>query len=277
VVTDRGLAWIAENGDHPFFLFLHYMDPHDPYFTHPYNGEGLARVANPNPDPSLADEYRAAYDGEITYLDQQLARLFAELKRRGLYDSSLILLTADHGEEFCEHGGWWHGLTLYDEQIAVPLIIKAPRGGASDVVNETIVSSIDIAPTIIAAVGGTPPDVMSGRPLGLGADAAAPRDHAFAESELEGNVLQAYRSQEWKLIQANPGNPRGLPPQQLFDVARDRGEQHDLAASRTDAVATLAAHLNAVQSHAVSVAVGGSETAIDSATEERLRALGYVN
>lgn len=277
VVTDRGLAWIAENGDQPFFLFLHYMDPHDPYFTHPFNGEGLARVANPNPDPALAAKYRAAYDGEITYLDQQLGRLFSGLKARGLYDKTLILLTADHGEEFCEHGGWWHGLTLYDEQIAVPLIIKAPQGGPRDIVNETMVSSIDIAPTVIAAVGGTPPEVMVGRALGLGADAVAPRDHTFAESELEGNVLQAYRNEEWKLIQANPGNPRGLPTQQLFDVTRDRGEKHDLAASRGDAVATLASHLAAVQSHAVASAVGGSETKIDSATEERLRALGYVN
>jgi arylsulfatase A-like enzyme len=277
VVTDRGLAWIAENGDRPFFLFLHYMDPHDPYFTHPFNGEGLARVANPSPDPSLAAKYRSAYDGEITYLDQQLARLFGELKTRGLYDKSLVVLTADHGEEFCEHGGWWHGLTLYDEQIAVPLIVKAPQGGPRAVVNETMVSSIDIAPTLIAAVGAAAPEAMVGRVLGLGTDAAAPRDHTFAESELEGNVLQAYRTGEWKLIQANAGNPRGLPVQQLFDVTRDRGEQHDVATSRGDAVATLAAHLAAVQSHAVAVAVGGSETAIDSATEERLRALGYVN
>jgi arylsulfatase A-like enzyme len=99
----------------------------------------------------------------------------------------------------------------------------------------------------------------------------------FAEQDLEGNVLTAYRSEEWKLIQANPGNPRGLPVKQLFALARDPREQHDLAASRADQVSLLAANLGALQSHALAVAVNASETAIDSATEERLRALGYVH
>lgn len=277
VVTARGLEWIAAHGDRPFFMFLHYMDPHDPYFTHPLNGEALARVANPNPDPALADRYRAAYDGEIAYLDAQLGRLFAELKARGVYDRSLIVLTADHGEEFQEHGGWWHGLTLYDEQIAVPLIVKAPRGGPAAVVNDALVSSLDIAPTILAAVGVPPPDAMVGRALGLADGAPAPRDHSVAEQDLEGNVLQSYRTADWKLIQANPGNPRGLPPRQLFDIARDPREQHDLAARRSQEMAGLESHLAAVLSHAEAVKVGGGETAIDSATEERLRALGYVH
>jgi len=278
VVTDRALAWLS--GYHetaPFFMFLHYMDPHDPYFAHPWNGEALARVANPNPAPSEADRYRAAYDGEIAYLDGELGRLFAELKSRGLYQDTLIVLTADHGEEFHEHGGWWHGQTLYDEQLTVPLIVKAARGGPGGVVNEAMVGSVDIAPTVIAAAGATAPDAMVAKPLSLAADAPAPRDHAFAESDLEGNVLHAYRAEGWKLIEANPGNPRGLPGQQLFEVSRDPRELHDLAGSQQQQVATLAAHLAAVQSKALASAVGGAQTAIDRATEERLRALGYMN
>lgn len=279
VVTDRGLEWIEQHGAKgPFFLFLHYMDPHDPYFTHPWNGEALARVADPNPNCSQADRYRTAYDNTITYLDEQLARLFAELKARGVYDKTMILLTADHGEEFCDHGGWWHGQTLYDEQLTVPLIVKAPRGGPAGVVNDAMVGSVDIAPTIIAGAGASVPEAMVGRPLSLAAGAPAPRDHSFAESALEGNVLEAYRTGDgWKLIQANPGNPRGLPTQQLFEVARDPREQRDVAASQSRQVTTLAAQLTTVQTHALASAVGGSETAIDSATEERLRALGYVN
>ena len=280
VVTDRALAWAGEQaaGSQPFFLFLHYMDPHDPYFTHPWNGEALARVADPNPPPSLAARYRRAYDGEITYLDAQLGRLFAGLKAQGVYDTTLIVLTADHGEEFCEHGGWWHGQTLYDEQLTVPLIAKAPRGGPAGVVGEAMVGSVDIAPTIIVAAGTAPPDTMVGRPLSLAGDGAAPRDHSFAESDLEGNVLQAYRSVDgWKLIEANPGNPRGLPSQQLFEVARDPREQHDLATSDPRQAATLAALLATVENRALAAAVGGSETtAVDKATEERLRMLGYV-
>jgi arylsulfatase A-like enzyme len=258
-------------------MLLHYMDPHDPYFTHPYDGEALARVANPNPDRALADRYRAAYDGEIGYLDAQLDRLFAELKARGVYDQTLIVFTADHGEEFCEHGGWWHGTTLYDEQLAVPLIVKPPRGGVTGAVSDALVSSVDIAPTILAGAGLAAPGAMVGKALGLLASAPAPRDHSFAESELEGNVLQAYRSGGWKLIHANPGNPRGLPEHQLFDVAKDPREQRDLVASRGEQATTLSANMAAVRSHAESMAVHASETAIDSATEERLRALGYVH
>jgi arylsulfatase A-like enzyme len=278
VVSKHGLDWLAaRDPQRPFFMFLHYMEPHDPYFVHPYNGEAYARVANPNPDPSLADKYRAAYDGAIKFLDDELAKLFAELKKQGLYDESLIVLTADHGEEFHEHGGWWHGTTLYDEQLAVPLLIKAPKGGPSGIVNDHVVSSLDIAPTIIATAGLAVPKTMIGKALGLGADAGAPRDHAFAESELEGNSLQAYRSGGMKVIHANPGNPRGLPEHQLFDVASDPGEQKDLISTQSEVANKLTADMCTVQSHAESIAVQSTGTSIDAASEERLRALGYVH
>src|SRR5262245_7758209 len=169
VVTDAVLGWLDSPAAkaEPFFLFAHYMDPHDPYFVHPFNGEGYARVANPNPPPAVADKYRDLYDGEIAYLDTHLGRLFGELKRRGLYDKTLIVLTADHGEEFHEHGGWWHGTTLYDEQIHVPLVLKPPAGGARGRVVEELTTSLDIAPTIIARAGIPVPSVMQGHPLPL--------------------------------------------------------------------------------------------------------------
>jgi arylsulfatase A-like enzyme len=278
VVSKHGLDWLATRGtERPFFMFLHYMEPHDPYFEHPYNGEAYARVANPNPDPVLADKYRAAYDGAIRFLDDELAKLFGELKAKGIYDDALIVLTADHGEEFHEHGGWWHGTTLYDEQLAVPLIVKAPRGGAAGIVNDAVVSSLDIAPTILQGAGLAVPQTMVGKPLGLGAGAPAPRDHSFAESELEGNSLQAYRSGGMKVIHANPGNPRGLPEHQLFDVASDPGEQKDLISTQTEVANKLTADMSAVQSHAESIAVESTGASVDAASEERLRALGYVH
>jgi arylsulfatase A-like enzyme len=278
VVTKHGSDWIAaRDKGRPFFMFLHFMEPHDPYFVHPYNGEAYARVANPNPDPALADKYRTTYDGAIRFLDGELAKFFQDLRAKGLYDDTMIVLTADHGEEFHEHGGWWHGTTLYDEQLAVPLIVKPPRGGAAGVVNDAMVSSLDIAPTIIQSAGAAVPPTMVGKPLGLGTGAPAPRDHSFAESELEGNSLQAYRSGGMKVIHANPGNPRGLPEHQLFDVASDPGEQQDLISTRTDVANKLTADMSAVQSHAESIAVESTGTSIDAASEERLRALGYVH
>ncbi len=278
VVAKHGLDWIAAHGaERPFFMFLHFMEPHDPYFVHPYNGEAYARVANPNPDPALADTYRDAYDGAIRFLDAELDKLFRELKAKGIYDNAMILLTADHGEEFHEHGGWWHGTTLYDEQLAVPLIVKAPRGGAAGVVNDAMVSSLDIAPTMLKAAGVAVPQQMAGKALGLEAGAAAPRDHSFAESELEGNNLQAFRSGGLKVIHANAGNPRGLPEHQLFDVGRDPKEQQDLIATHAEQANKLTSDMTAVKKHAESVAVESTGTSIDAASEERLRALGYVH
>lgn len=278
VVVKHGLDWLAaRDRQRPFFMFLHFMEPHDPYFVHPYNGEAYARVADPNPDPALAGAYRAAYDGAIRFLDDELAKLIAELKSQGLYDDAVILLTSDHGEEFHEHGGWWHGTTLYDEQLAVPLIVKGGPAAPKGAVNEAVVSSLDIAPTLIRAAGLQVPPSMVGKALGLTADAPAPRDHAFAETDLEGNSVQAYRSGGMKVIHANPGNPRGLPEHQLFDVARDPGEHKDLMATRTEVANQLTAAMSAVQSHAESIAVESTGTAIDAASEERLRALGYVH
>ncbi|TMB17313.1 MAG: sulfatase, partial [Deltaproteobacteria bacterium] len=107
VVTAEVTAWLAHGAERqPFFLFIHYMDAHDPYMVHPFNGEGYARVANPNPPPAVAERYRQLYDGGIAYLDEHVGALFDTLRARNLYDRSLVALTADHGEEFQEHGGW---------------------------------------------------------------------------------------------------------------------------------------------------------------------------
>jgi arylsulfatase A-like enzyme len=284
VVTDTAIAWLdspaAKSG--PFFLFLHYMDPHDPYFVHPFNGEGYARVANPNPPAAVADKYLQLYDGEIAYLDEQLGRLFADLKRRGLYDTTLIVLTADHGEEFHEHGGWWHGTTLYDEQIHVPLLMKPPQGGRpgrlpTTGVVEELTTSLDIAPTILTAAGVPVPAVMQGHPLPLDGAPAVARESVFSEEDFEGNVLQSVRTPVSKLITANPGNPRGLQPEELYDVKTDPGEQRSLVATEPVLLEELRAALGRSYLAARAHAGAGAQTDVDSVTKDRLRALGYLD
>lgn len=278
-VTAAVRGWVESSragADQPFFMLVHYMDPHEPYVVHPFNGEGYARVAVPNPPGELADAYRKLYDGEISYLDEHLGLLFRYLKERGLYDRTLILLTADHGEEFQEHGGWWHGTTLYDEQLRVPLIVKPPLGGSRGRVVDTFAASLDIAPTIYAAAKVKAPAVIQGHALAL--DAAAPdRERVFAENDLEGNVLQAVRTRDWKLITANPGNPRGLAPEELYDVAKDSGERRNLAGDETTRLEDMRATLGKSYLEARAHAGAGAETDVDAATLERLRALGYVN
>jgi arylsulfatase A-like enzyme len=278
VVTREVKSWLDAHGreQSPFFLFVHYMDPHDPYFVHPYNGEGYARVANPNPPADVAEKLVRLYDGEIEYLDQHLGALLDDLKARGLYEKTLIVLTADHGEEFQEHGGWWHGTTLYDEQIRVPLLVKPHGGRGAGRAPTELVTSLDIVPTVLAAASLPAPQTLQGHALPLDGPAPA-RTSVFAEEDLEGNVLQAVRGHEWKLITANAGNPRGLPAEQLFQVAKDPGEKNDrLSAAPAEAEmmrAEMGRSILEARAHAGATQQGGD----DAATQERLRALGYVN
>lgn len=276
-INERAIDWMKRQIDQRFFLFLHYMDPHDPYFEHPYNGRGVARVRTPSPPADQAAELKRLYTGEISYLDQQLGELFDWLKQQNLYDNTLIVLTADHGEEFYEHGGWWHGLTLYDEQIHVPLILKPPSAEASSIrrpgiVDTGLAQSIDIAPTVLGALNLVRPDEMQGIDL---FDAKERLAATFAESELEGNVLRSVRGTEWKFIEANPGNPRGLPLQQLFNIAKDPSELRDLVAAEPDRATQMLADVKRIQDWAVQRAVASQQTEIDTTTREQLRSIGY--
>jgi len=276
VVNAHVLPWLdaQRNQDTRFFLFIHYMDPHDPYFEHPFNGVGYARVANQNPDPALAPTMSRVYDDEVTYLDDHLGALFDALKKQGLYDNALIVLTGDHGEEFYEHGGWWHGTTLYEEQIAVPLVIKYPGNTPAGTTDDEYARSLDIAPTILDVIGIPAPGTWQGVSLRPGAK--APRAEAlFAEEDHEGNVLRSLRTPHRKLITANEGNPRGLPAVELFDLRSDPGEQNDLAAGEPDTVRLLRAALDRIVAFAEASAVAGQSGELDAATKERLRQLGY--
>ena len=98
-----------------------------------------------------AEELRRLYASNVEYMDEFLAKVFAQLEAEGLYDDALIVFTADHGEEFHEHGGWWHGTTLYDEQIHVPLIVKQPGNRGAGTREASFARSVDIVPTILAA------------------------------------------------------------------------------------------------------------------------------
>ena len=290
VVTAEVRRWLDRGaGEQPFFLFVHYMDPHDPYFAHPFNGEGYARVAHPNPPPALAERLHRLYEGEVAYLDEHLGVLFDDLRRRGLYGRTLVVLTADHGEEFHEHGGWWHGTTLYDEQIHVPLIVKppgahgpGPTGGAGPIggagrVFEELATSLDIAPTILAAAGLTVPKTLPGHALPLDGGAAPARESTFAEEDLEGNVLQAVRTREWKLITANEGNPRGLAPEELYDLPHDPGERQNVVASAPgDAADRMRAALGRSVLEARQHGGASEQAGVDAATRARLKALGYI-
>lgn len=271
-VTAAAKAWLAAHPDERFFLFLHYMDPHDPYMEHPYSGVGYARASDQNPDPSLAATFSALYDGEVRYVDTYLGELWAFLQEAGLYENTLIVLTGDHGEEFQEHGGWWHGQTLYEEQLRVPLIVKYPGGARAGTVVEEYARTLDVAPTVVDAVGLAVPTTWQGR--SLWSDTAPPA-YLFAEEELEGNVLRSVQQGDYKLILANRDNPRGLPAEALYNLGADPSERVNRAPEETAWAATLREVLGRAQAEALEQRLQAEEGTIDEEAEELLRKLGY--
>jgi arylsulfatase A-like enzyme len=275
-VTGEVLRWLDRKRDAPFFMLAAYMDPHDPYYPHPYDGTAYARAAHQKPAPDEAPKLSELYDGEISYWDESFGQLIAALKQRGLYDAMTIVVTSDHGEEFFEHGGYWHGTTLYDEALHVPLFVKLPKALMRGTVLRHMVQSIDIMPTLLKLAALPIPAGVQGQ------DMFDPHDSVFAEESHEGNVLRALRMERsgstLKLIEANPGNPRGLSPRELYQVDQDPGEQVNLLGERPE---LLQLSVQALEREAHGAAEGRAtqksvNISSDRTVAERLRALGYA-
>ncbi|HVS32178.1 MAG TPA: sulfatase-like hydrolase/transferase, partial [Thermoanaerobaculia bacterium] len=133
--------WLEKTSAQPFFLFLHLYDPHTPYEA---------------PQPFLS-QYEDRYDGEIAWVDHLLGKFFESLKRRGLYDRSMIVVTSDHGEGLNDHGEEEHGIFLYREVLQVPLLLKLPRSHRAGSTVKTSVQLIDLFPTILERVAASVP------------------------------------------------------------------------------------------------------------------------
>jgi arylsulfatase A-like enzyme len=247
----------------PYFLYLHYMDAHKPYHRR-----------DPWFDPNEPDEDLARYDSEISYADAQIRELVSGLPGR---DDMLVILTADHGEEFGEHGGRGHKNQLYAELLRVPLVWSwpgaiAPRRIADDV------SLVDVMPTLEALAGAPAPTAPSAGtslvPL-LEGGAIEPRP-IFAmratESQDPPLVRKAVVRDGWKYIVTTPSGD-----EELYDTVADPADRVDVAAEQADVVARLRAELAAFEAAAPRHARAYAESE-KSARElvDQLRALGYV-
>jgi len=285
VVTHDALAWLdagAVPEGTPFYLFLHYMDPHDPFMDHDKPGVGYARARMGDPDPKMAEPMKKAYNDDIEYMDKYLGELFQGLRDRGLYDDALIVFTADHGEEFYDHQGWWHGQTLFDELMHVPLIVKLPANGRAGETNAHFARHIVIPATFLEYAGLEKPAAMPGKPLvdRSGNDVNADTAYVYAEVDFEGNDLQAVRTTSAKIVHANEDNPRGFAPVAFYDLATDPGEQTNIAGGenpRKNDEEELDRLLNDMGLH---IRENAAEPALgkDAAgdTRKQLEALGYL-
>lgn len=257
----------------PLFAYLHFMEPHDPYFAHPYDGRAVARVENPDPPVDKAPAFRELYRQEVRHWDELFGQLVAYLEERGIYDRALLVVTSDHGEEFADHGGFWHGTSLYQELLHVPLVIRFPGGAGAGVRVDEPVSLVDLLPTVLAQAGIEARQELAG--VALRPDAVVPGRVLFAEEDHQGCVLTAVRNGPWKLVRANADNPRGIAATELYNLAEDPREKNDLSAERPDERDRLLELLRAGPQAAVPAAEP-RDVELDDATEEQLRSLGYT-
>jgi arylsulfatase len=279
-VTDDALAFLDAPRAGPFFLFAHYFDPHFPYLEHPGfempRGEAYAgpirsglpwrelRERAGELGPADAAELLRLYDSEIAFTDAQIGRLLDGLAERGLAERTLVIATADHGEEFLDHGGLGHTRTLHGELLAIPLIVRSP--GRAPGVDALPASLLDLYPTVLEAAGIPVPGDAEGATL------LAPRAPAralFAET-WRSAALRSVASGDRKLIH-DERRGRTL----FFDLGLDPGERRDLAASAAHAeeIARMRALLEAGR---VAPAEPGAPVEVPEAERRRLRELGYA-
>lgn len=257
-INAAALPWIVARPQQPFLAWLHYRDVHGPYVPPPpYDTMFPATTKRPMTPTEVAARpryltlagdgndlqyYVSRYDGDTRYADEKITALLAELERRGVLENTVVVVTADHGEAFLEHGQWNHDETLYEEEVHVPLVIVRP--GTRPRVVERVVSSLDLFPTLLELAGApvVPSDGQSLVPLLDGDDVRYRRTRAFSESRGRwGSVQQATRDARWKVVFNDSYAAWFLGmPIELYDLQADPGQKHNLAGSNVAQAALLA-------------------------------------
>ncbi len=283
-IIQKAVTFIRNNRDNQFFLFLHLFDPHYDYIQHDeYNffpeysgalqsGESTYSLREKAPNMKEQDlEYvKALYDSEIRFTDEYIGHLLNTLKEMDLYRNTMVVLTADHGEEFKDRDDWiGHSKRVYQESIHVPLIIKLPGRHEQSVI-EGYTGLIDVMPSILRYLDFPFPDTyaLSGSAIDL--RGGGKKDRIIFSETRRGNFLRAAVWQGWKLI-----DDRSARQLEMYNLQRNPQETSNAADSNPELAQTL---LNALKTWSEN-----SRTNLPSQspsfTEEELRklkSLGYI-
>jgi len=306
------IDWMAANrGSDPLYAFVHYIDPHNPLAApRPFrdrwvdpkrtdvNAERLAIVAD-NPLACFTDGFeltedelyqlKAMYDEEIAYTDMRIGELFDAMRSQGTYDDTLIVVTADHGEHFGEHGMYSHVSSLYEQIVHIPLIVKFP-GQSKSCISSGLAQHIDIVPTILSHAAVEHP--MADRLRGDVLQAEGGPGHDVVYAEWEGRVpyyvqkrlrgkdnsicerfLQPaamIRDNRHKLILHRDGE------MELYDLETDPGEDKNLASIASEQLTAMRERLESWHREIVKDAPAGSRYEIDPEIQKHLESLGYM-
>jgi arylsulfatase A-like enzyme len=261
-VADRALSWLDRVESSAWLLYVQFWDPHTPYNR---TDEETAQFDPPRPphptDEAIArqqaDTYwrsaphqginnaadlldtLAAYDAEIRYCDRHVGRVLDALRERGVYDETLIVLLADHGEEFGEHGCYSEHWSTHEGTQRIPLLVKPP-GGADRAASDALVTNVDVAPTILDYAGPDRPAAWHGRSVRpLVADEGPDwRDTVVLDHGLY-TAQRAVRTDRWKFVRTYHDGLWEIPDRQLFDLQADPWEQENVREAHPEVVDRL--------------------------------------
>ena len=290
------LAQAARRGE-PFFGFFHFWDPHTPYGPPPpfdrlfYDGDerragehGLDALwaFAPFADyfagwmPGVTDRVfpRAQYAACVRALDHAVGRLWRTLAAAGCLEDTLVIVTADHGEELGEHGIWFDHHGLYETNLRVPLLLWAPGRVPRGAVVDDPVSILDLAPTMAAASGVARPPAMGGRDLCSAWAGGLPPASPLYGTECTWMRKRAWRTGRYKLISALEPDFHGGPDLELYDLRADPGEHCNLASVRPALADRLLAAMEAHVARRVAATGRPDPLAVQPVASHRLGAPG---
>jgi arylsulfatase A-like enzyme len=275
-------GWLPEIREaRPWFVWLHLFDPHAPYLARepwltelwPPNRprhtgfDGTGVHTRPRLSPDQADYVRTLYDSEIRHMDERLRAMVGRIPRA---ESALVIVTADHGEEFLERGWVGHGRTLFDESVRVPMIVRLPGRDHAGTVSEAPVSLVDVLPTALAVAGL--PSHAGAAGISLADPRAVPEHRTLFARVVSVKALRAAIDRRFKLVIEVADPTRG----QLHDLASDPGERADVARALPADAARL---MRAIEDHVLATHEGRPVPTLAEITpveEAQVRALGYV-
>ena len=279
-VLGRALTWMGSIGEEPFFLWVHFFDPHDPY----------------DPPSDLKRRFASApYDGEIASVDRLVGKLLRALAGRALLDQSIVVVAADHGEALGDHGEDTHGLFLYDATLHVPLVVRLPERQHAGARVTARVRLADIAPTILAGADVSVPPAVQGEsllplipsrvgrvlpdPPSAGSQRTRPtaddRDRpSYAETEYPRRAfgwapLASWRAERFLFVRA--------PRRELYDQVADAAASRNLAETRGRVADAMDHEMEQFILRAGGTTGAGEKSAVDPELAAKLRALGYVS
>ena len=288
LVLRSALRWIRGHENERFFTYLHFREPHSPYGAPPSFHADFADSESTERGVSAL-----LYDTGLAYVDSLVGKLLKELDARGLLDKSVVVLLADHGEAFGEHGRFGHNSTAYREMMRVPLAFHLPSGcGVAPRRRSEVFSTTDLMPTLLDLFQIPPPETMQGRSrlallageeeetAGFAVSRALGEDRTGGKQKPE-EVSYALRVPRYTLLLADRGRRV-----ELYDREADPGELNDIAGERPEVVkklqAQFAAWADSQRGRPVVLpggrvfAVVGKESDIDDTTRRQLKSLGYL-